>query len=51
MSLAPVDLGPLVAHCAAMVEPAAVRRGVSLQVQLAADAQDRKSTRLNSSHW
>jgi PAS domain S-box-containing protein len=39
LSLAPVDLGPLVAHCAAMVEPSAVRRGITLQVQLAADAQ------------
>ncbi len=39
MSLAPVDLGPLVAHCVAMVEPAAVRRGITLQVQLAGDAQ------------
>ena len=38
MSLAPIDLGPLVAHCAAMVEPAAVRRGITLEVQLAADA-------------
>ena len=39
LSLAPVDLGPLVAHCAAMVEPAAAQRGVTLQVQLAPEAQ------------
>jgi len=38
LTLAPVDLAPLVAHCVAMVEPAAAKRGIALQVQLAGDA-------------
>ena len=39
MTLTPIPLGPLVAHCAAMVEPAAAKRGISLRLSLAADAQ------------
>ena len=37
LSLGPVALGPLVAHCAAMAGPAAAERQVSLDVQLDAD--------------
>ena len=33
--LAPVALQPLVAHCVAMVSPAATRRGITLQVHIA----------------
>jgi len=36
--LAPVALAPLVAHCVAMVSPAATRRGITLQVHIADDA-------------
>ncbi len=37
--LAPVALEPLVAHCVAMVSPAAARRGITLQVHIADDAR------------
>ncbi len=39
MTLTPIALGPLVAHCVAMVEPAAAKRGISLRLSLAPDAQ------------
>ena len=38
LALGPVALDPLVAHCVAMAEPAAVQRQVQLQVQLDASA-------------
>jgi len=38
LSLVPVPLQPLVAHCAAMVAPAAARRDIRVDVQLDADA-------------
>ena len=34
LTLTPVPLAPLVAHCLAMVGPAATRRGITLQVQI-----------------
>jgi PAS domain S-box-containing protein len=37
--LAPVALEPLVAHCVAMVSPAALQRGITLQVLLGDDAR------------
>ena len=38
LALAPVALEPLVAHCVAMLSPAAQQRGISLQVHIADDA-------------
>jgi len=39
LDLAPVALQPLVAHCVAMVGPAAARRDIAVQVQLDVDAR------------
>jgi PAS domain S-box-containing protein len=38
LTLLPVHLAPLVAHCVAMVEPASVKRGIALRVRLDAGA-------------
>ena len=38
LTLAPVDLQPLLAHCAAMVGPAATRLGITLQINIDATA-------------
>ena len=38
LTLAPVALQPLLAHCAAMVGPAATRRGITLQINIDATA-------------
>ena len=38
LTLAPVDLQPLVTHCAAMVGPTATRRGITLQITIDATA-------------
>ena len=38
LALAPVSIEPLVAHCTAMVSPAAARRGITVTAHIAADA-------------